>query len=133
MAIEFVDQSIDEIWEQITRLMNEHPEPHQDSECVYQFDLSGEMSGTYQLILNKGKVSVEQGSPYSSECRLIMDFNEFKQLLFGQLNSTMAYMMGKIKVDGSLGLALKLETLLKKYKEFSCESQGASNGESYRH
>ncbi|MBO0995540.1 SCP2 sterol-binding domain-containing protein [Bacillus sp. SD088] len=119
MAIEFVDQSIDEIWEQIVRMMNECPEPHKDSECVYQFDLSGEMDGTYQLILNKGKVSVEKGSPYNYECRLIMDFNEFKQLLFGQLNSTMAYMMREITVDGSLGLALKLETLLKKYKELN--------------
>ncbi|KRG09414.1 SCP2 sterol-binding domain-containing protein [Lederbergia galactosidilytica] len=120
MAINFVDQSIDEIWEQITRMMNKHPDPHQDSECVYQFDLSGEINGTYQLILNKGRVSVEKGAPYNSECRIAMDFNEFKQLLFGCLNSTKAYMMGKIKVDGSLGLALKLEMLMKKYKDNYC-------------
>jgi len=34
------------------------------------------------------------------------------KLLDGQLNPTIAYTLGKLKVQGSMGLALKLSSLL---------------------
>lgn len=46
------------------------------------------------------------------------DYNErkeFQKLLQGDLNSTTAFMTGRLKVKGNIGLALKLESILKKY------------------
>ncbi|MFJ7825255.1 SCP2 sterol-binding domain-containing protein [Psychrobacillus sp. NPDC096623] len=40
---------------------------------------------------------------------------DFKKLITGNLKSTTAFMFGKLKVDGSIGQALKLEKLLKEY------------------
>ena len=44
-----------------------------------------------------------------------MSVKDFKKLLDGNLNSAASYMTGKLKIKGNLGLALKLESLLKKY------------------
>ena len=38
--------------------------------------------------------------------------DNLEKLLAGQLDPTLAYMTGKLKVEGSLGVAMKLTTLL---------------------
>ncbi len=39
--------------------------------------------------------------------------NDFLEMLSGKLNSQMAFMTGKLKVAGDMGLALKLGSFLK--------------------
>jgi putative sterol carrier protein len=39
--------------------------------------------------------------------------NDFLEMLAGRLNGQMAFMTGKLKVAGDMGLALKLESFLK--------------------
>ena len=36
----------------------------------------------------------------------------FKAILDGEMNATMAFMTGKLSVDGSMGLAMKLGSVL---------------------
>ncbi|MBK8437988.1 MAG: SCP2 sterol-binding domain-containing protein [Rhodobacter sp.] len=36
----------------------------------------------------------------------------FKAILDGEMNPTMAFMSGKLKIDGSMGLAMKLAAVL---------------------
>jgi putative sterol carrier protein len=45
-----------------------------------------------------------------------MDARDFKEMLIGNLNATAAFMAGKLKVKGNLGLAMKLQTVLGKYE-----------------
>jgi putative sterol carrier protein len=39
------------------------------------------------------------------------------KLLVDELNATMAYMTGQVKVDGKIGLALKLQEIVRLYQE----------------
>ena len=41
-----------------------------------------------------------------------MDEDKFEQLIDGRLSPTLAYTLGQIKVEGSLGVAMKLASLL---------------------
>ncbi len=47
-----------------------------------------------------------------ADCTISMSVENMIKLLEGNLSPTIAYTMGKLKVQGSMGLALKLSSLL---------------------
>lgn len=47
-----------------------------------------------------------------AEVTLIADADTFKGILEGEVNPTMAFMTGKLKIDGSMGLAMQLGSAL---------------------
>jgi len=48
----------------------------------------------------------------AAECTIKMALEDFQSMIDGELDSTTAFMMGKLKVEGSMGLAMKLAQLL---------------------
>ncbi|MBA4543564.1 MULTISPECIES: SCP2 sterol-binding domain-containing protein [Thermoactinomyces] len=107
--------SVDEIFQLVEKALKDNPKPVQDLNVVYQFDLSGDDGGTYQLHLNNGTAKVEKGASAKADCILQMSVDNFKELLLGNLSGTAAFMTGKLKVKGNIGLALKLENILRQY------------------
>lgn len=81
---------------------------------VFQVDL--EESGPIQIFLKDGKVIVEEGAPHQSEVTLKLSEENFSKLLKGDLNTTIAFMTGSLKVDGKMGLALKLQEIVNNYQ-----------------
>jgi putative sterol carrier protein len=47
-----------------------------------------------------------------AECTISITLENFLKLVDGDLNPTTAFMMGKLKIDGSMGIAMKLQGLL---------------------
>ena len=47
-----------------------------------------------------------------AEVTLTADADTFKSILDGETNSTAAFMSGKLKVDGDMGMAMKLASAL---------------------
>ncbi len=47
-----------------------------------------------------------------ADCTVTSLFEDFTKLVAGKLDPTTAFMMGKIKIDGDMGVAMKLGTLL---------------------
>ncbi|KYD04330.1 SCP2 sterol-binding domain-containing protein [Heyndrickxia sporothermodurans] len=111
-----MNMSVEEIWVEIERVMNGNPDPYKDLNVVYQFELSGEDGGIFQLVFSNDTVRVLKGDFEEPKCTLQMKVSDFKKFLQGKMNSAAAFMMGKIKVQGSVGLALKLEGLLGQYE-----------------
>nr|WP_251025792.1 SCP2 sterol-binding domain-containing protein [Bacillus sp. ISL-47] len=85
-----------------------------EKDRVFQVDL--EESGRLQIILKDGKVAVEEDAPYEPEVTLKLSDKNFSKLLKDNLNTTVAFMTGGLKVDGKMGLALKLQEIVKKYQ-----------------
>lgn len=50
-----------------------------------------------------------------SECTLILSNDNFHKFLACKLNGTVAFMTGKLKVNGDMTKALKLESIIKQY------------------
>ena len=115
MTINFDEMKMIDVWNEIDRKLNSEPGPIEGMNTVYGFNLSGDDGGLFGLKIING--TAEAVAEYLGEvdCALSMSVNDFKKLLAGNLNATASYMMGKLKVKGSLGQALKLESLLKKY------------------
>jgi putative sterol carrier protein len=79
-------------------------------DCVFQFKVGGE---GYHVVVANGKASVLNGEAASPNCVVTVSEGDFLDLLSGRLNGQMAFMMGKLKVAGDMGLALKMASFLK--------------------
>lgn len=77
---------------------------------VFEFVLDGEGGGTWHLDMNEPKVV--QGPAEKWDVRIRMKASDFVELATGKLNPTMAYMTGRLKVEGNISLALKLQAVL---------------------
>ncbi|SEM31924.1 SCP-2 sterol transfer family protein [Paenisporosarcina quisquiliarum] len=107
---------MNETWRLIETTMNENPTPIRNENVRYEFNLTGDNPSVKQLILENGKARISDDTTTKADCKLSLSSKDFMKLLAGELNSTTAFMFGKLKVDGSIGLALKLEGMLKVYR-----------------
>jgi putative sterol carrier protein len=100
---------------QLVEKINTNPEHIQtEKDRIFQVNLTE--SGALQIVLSAGKIEVVDGAPLEPAVTLILTENNFSKLLKDDLNTTMAFMTGGLKVEGSLGLALKLQEIVKKYQ-----------------
>ena len=53
-----------------------------------------------------GQAPVQPRKPFPNQVG--MTFNDMVELFHGRLNPTVAFMQGKMKIDGDMGLAMKL-------------------------
>lgn len=79
--------------------------------AVYQFELSGDDGGTWQVRINEGTCTVEQGAPLPASIYVLMDASDYVQMILGSLNSQMAFMQGKLKIKGDIDLALRMQQI----------------------
>lgn len=89
---------------------------HIENEKDRVFQVNLDESGLLQIILSNGSVEISEGHSKEADVTLTLSDKNFSKLLKDDLNTTMAFMTGGLKVDGSIGLALKLQEIVKKYQ-----------------
>lgn len=102
-----------EIFEQkIPKKLTEKADAAAAIDAIYEFNITGDGGGTWTLDLSGDKREVKEGSSGNANCTVTMDAGDFSDMIEGSLNPQMAFMTGKLKVAGDMGLALKLGGLL---------------------
>lgn len=79
--------------------------------AVFQFDLSGDGGGKWHIIVNNDSCQVKEGAHPSPNVTLTMAGQDYLDMLNGKLNGQMAFMTGKLRIGGDMGLALRLQSL----------------------
>jgi putative sterol carrier protein len=74
----------------------------------YVFEIEG--AGTWKVDVTDGKVSVTEGGD-DADVTITASEETFQAIASGEQNPTTAYMTGKLKVNGDMGAALKLQKL----------------------
>ncbi|XP_064604519.1 LOW QUALITY PROTEIN: hydroxysteroid dehydrogenase-like protein 2 [Liolophura sinensis] len=85
---------------------------------VFVFDLKGSEPGTWYLDLKNGSGNLGDGGAPSGDagCTMIMNSEDFVRMFKGDLKPTNAFMSGKLKIKGDMGLAMRLEKLMGKMR-----------------
>ena len=87
------------------------PEKLAGIDAVVLFDLSGEGGGQWTATIANNQLSVTEGAATASTVTLKMAAADFVAMLNGDLNSVAAFMQGKLKVEGDMSLAMRLQAL----------------------
>jgi putative sterol carrier protein len=74
----------------------------------YRFDIEG--VGSWRLESDGDRISVTESNE-SADCVIRADEHTFLRIVNGKQSPMGAYMTGKVKVEGDLGLALRLRDL----------------------
>lgn len=102
------------IFNEIDDALKEDPSRTKGIEATYQFDLD-EGDSVYQLVLNGADSYSTEGEKETPDCTLKMAAEDFEKMARGNPNGTQAFMSGKLKIKGNMGLALKLQDILASY------------------
>ncbi len=79
--------------------------------ATYCFDISGQNGGKWTLCIKDGKCNLQTGPAASPSVTISISDQDWLAICKGKLNSQMAFMMGKLRVAGDMGLAMKLQSM----------------------
>ena len=90
------------------------------AKAVEELDTKAKASGMSETVKfnieGEGAVVIDgtgaRASDEEADLTVTADAETFQGILDGSLDSTSAFMMGKITIDGDMGLAMKLGTIL---------------------
>ncbi|XP_054003768.1 hydroxysteroid dehydrogenase-like protein 2 [Hylaeus anthracinus] len=81
--------------------------------AIYQFVVNDDEVSTWYLDLKNGKGSTGKGEPKQPpDATLTMDSKNFYAMFSGKLKPASAFLMGKLRIQGNLQKAMKLEKLM---------------------
>jgi putative sterol carrier protein len=84
---------------------------------IYQLDLSGDNGGKWQVIINNGTCEVKEGPAKSPNITFSMTTEYYLDMISGKLNGQVAFMSGRMRIAGDMGLALRMESLFSESEE----------------
>lgn len=84
------------------------PEKAAGVSAVIQYEITGESGGTWTATIKDGKCVVTSGAAASPNLTLTMSGQDWLDMLAGKLSGQMAFMSGKLKLKGDMGLAMKI-------------------------
>ena len=98
-----------ELIDRIGAKLSNNPSVASNFGAVYKFVLDGAGGGTW--IVNLKDAPGARAGDGDADCTISLSAAEFVDLLEGRANGQQLYFQGKLRIDGNLGLALKLQNL----------------------
>jgi len=118
------------IFDQLSGLINE--DLVKKMKAVYAFDISGNESGKWYLDLKNGAGSCGKGEAATdADCTFKMKDEHFQQMFTGKLKPASAFMTGKMKLQGDMGKAMKLEKVMGQMKSRSYHTMMPNHQRAY--
>ena len=98
--------------ELLPQRLADNPERVEGVQAVYLFDLTGDEAGKWTMTCDGKVATIVEGEEGEVQCTISMDSNDFVEMIKGDLNPQMAFMTGKLRVAGDIGLAIKIQAII---------------------
>lgn len=85
-------------------------ETAKEAMVVYQFNLEGEGGGQFAVTINHGTCLVQEGVAPTPDATISATAADYIQIVTGALPFGLAYINGRLKVEGDLRLVLRMAT-----------------------
>jgi len=102
------DAAVTNIFEQIKLITNE--KIVKETNGIFKFKVGDDE--VWYVDLKNGTGDVIKGGEHPHDVTMTMKNGDFVSMFEGKLNSTSAFMQGKLKIDGNMMMAMKLEKLM---------------------
>jgi putative sterol carrier protein len=79
---------------------------------VYQFDISGPGGGQWSVDCTAPGGAVRPGQENGARCTVSCSDADFLDIVNGRLDALKAFMCGKLRIQGDMGLAMMLHQIL---------------------
>ena len=79
--------------------------------ATIQFDLSGDKGGKWWIKIADSEATSGEGDVENPNLTLMADAADYVKISLGEMDGTAAFMQGKLKIKGDMGLAIKMQTL----------------------
>lgn len=83
----------------------------QGMNATFLFDISGDNGGQFAVAIADGAATVTEGAVDNPSITLSLTDENFVDLVTGKLNGQTAFLTGKLKIKGDMGLAMKLGSI----------------------
>ncbi len=90
------------------------PEKAGNTSAAIQFDLTGDQAGKRFIKIADGHATSGQGEVDNPNLTLVADSRDFVRIFTGQMDPTAAFMSGKLKIKGDMGLAIRMQSMFKR-------------------
>ena len=76
--------------------------------ATIQYEITGDQGGVWHAIIKDGQCTVGAGPVTDPTLTLTMAAQDWVDMVAGKLSGQMAFMSGKLKLKGDMGLAMKI-------------------------
>ena len=101
-----------DIFDEMGNKLASDPSATEGLNAVYQFVVTGDTGGSWYADSTGDAALVAEGTHDSPNVTITVSAEDFVAIKTGELNGQMAFMQGKLKIAGDMGLAMKLQKLL---------------------
>ena len=90
---------------------NLDPEKIKGIDATYQWDITGDNGGKWYAKFSEGEIEVDEGEAENPNITITVSSENWMDIVNGKLNGQMAFLTGKLKIQGDMSLAMKLQSL----------------------